>query len=37
MGWDKLPEITPEQQARFDEAKRRANDEARHFYGLDPE
>jgi hypothetical protein len=35
MGWDKLPEMTPEQRAAFDETNRRADEEARRFYGLD--
>jgi hypothetical protein len=32
MGWDKLPEMTPEQRARFDEENRRVSEEARRFY-----
>jgi len=35
LGWDRLPEMTPEQRAAFDEANRRADEEARRFYGLD--
>jgi hypothetical protein len=33
MGWEKLPEMTPEQLARFDEDNRRAEEEAQRFYG----
>ncbi len=35
LGWDRLPEMTPEQQQAFDEETRRANEAARRFYGLD--
>jgi hypothetical protein len=33
LGWDRLPEMTPEQREAFDEANRRADEEARHFHG----
>lgn len=34
LGWDRLPEMTPAERAEFDEANRRADEEARRFYGL---
>jgi hypothetical protein len=33
MGWERLPEMTPEQRERFEAENRRAEDEARRFYG----
>jgi hypothetical protein len=33
MGWEKLPEMTPEQRVKFDEDNRRAEEEADRFYG----
>ena len=33
LGWDRLPEMTPEQREAYDAANQRARDEARRFYG----
>jgi hypothetical protein len=33
MGWDRLPEMTPEQRAAYEAANERADEEARRFYG----
>lgn len=35
MGWDRLPEITPEMRAQFDAENERAREAARRFYGTD--
>ena len=32
MGWDRLPEMTPEQLAAFDAAEAEADEAARRFY-----
>jgi hypothetical protein len=33
LGWDRLPETTPEQQAEFDAELARRDEEIRRFYG----
>jgi len=33
LGWDKLPEMTSEQRAAYEDANREARTEARRFYG----
>jgi len=35
LGWDRLPEMTPEQREAYETANERARDEARRFYGID--
>jgi len=35
LGWDRLPEMTPEQREAYEAANERARDEARRFYGID--
>jgi hypothetical protein len=35
MGWEMLPEMTPEQRVKFEEDNRLAEEEARRFYRLD--
>ena len=36
MGWDKLPEMTPEERAKFDAENEKAQEAARRFYGIAP-
>lgn len=33
MGWDRLPEMTPEELAEFEAKERRIDEELRRFYG----
>jgi hypothetical protein len=33
LGWDRLPEMTPEEQAEFDAELARRDEEIRRFYG----
>jgi hypothetical protein len=34
LGWEKLPEMTSEEREAFDEANRRADEEAKRFYDI---
>ena len=33
MGWDQLPDMSPEQRAAFEAEERRIDDEVRRYYG----
>ena len=33
LGWDRFPEMTPEQREAYEAANERAEEEARRFYG----